>query len=107
MIRAGRLKHRVIIQSPVVAKGAAGGEVITWVHFRTVYAGVEPRTAKQIFTSAQLVSEISHVVIIRFIPGLSVKQRILYGTRIFEIKNTIDVEEKHERIEIHCKEVQL
>lgn len=54
--------------------------------------------------AGQTASAETVLIVIRFVTGLDGSMRIKYGTREFQIIGIIDVEEKHDWLEIDAEE---
>ena len=105
-MRAGRLRHRIYLQSKSVIRDAFGSEVITYVSEtpRPVSAGIEPVTVREYFGSQQPKGEVTHKVVIRYYKGVQLDWRVLWGTRQFNIVSIINVDERNKEMVLLCKE---
>lgn len=77
-MRAGELRHRLKIQRPVQVRTGSGAfdEVFeTWLE---VWGAVEPLTPREIFAAAQVQSDITTRVRIRYRPGITAKMRVAW-----------------------------
>src|SRR3990172_1397455 len=82
---AGRRNHRVTIQYLVASLDAAGQENLAYGRKRDEWAAVETLGGRELFNARQTLPTATHKLTIPWIDGLTTKQRILFGTRIFEI----------------------
>lgn len=104
-MRACKLNKRIIIQKLVESKNDFGELDGTWGNVKEVWAEVRPVTGKSFFSAQQINSEITHQVIIRYVPGISPNMRIIYKGREFEILHCMNFDEANEAIQIMCKEL--
>ena len=105
-MKAGRLRHQIIIQSVVESKDTFGGVDKVWSEFATVRAEIKPLAGREYFANEQNNSTISHKVVIRYLSGVTSKMRILFGARVFEIVSPpINFEEKNIEMQIMCREI--
>ena len=104
-MRAGELRHQVALQAPAKTFDSEGQEVITWTTVATVRAAVVPLTGREYFETRAVNAELTHKVTIRYRRGVKATWRVLYGSRALEVVSVADVEERHERLELMCKEV--
>lgn len=108
-MRAGLLGHRVTLQAPVEVRGADYADVQrTWANVATVWASVEPLSAREFFQNLEVQGELSARIRLRWssaIAGISQKWRVLYGSRVFEIQGVINVGEHGVELELLCAEV--
>lgn len=102
---AGKYNHQVYLQAPAKTFDSEGQEVITWTTVGTVWAEILPLTGREYFQAKAANSELTHEIHIRYRRNLKTIWRVLYGTRALEILSVADVEEKHEELELLCKEV--
>ncbi len=86
-MRAGRLKHRVIIESPADARDERGGVTKVWQTVGEVWAAVEPIRARERLTASQVVGDTTHKITLRYqaFPNLSERHRLNFGGRILHI----------------------
>lgn len=102
----GKLRHKIEIQSRTEPEtldkyGESSGE---WTTLISVWAAIEPASGKQLYVAEQIQAEISHVVTIRYYSGVTARQRIKFGGRIFDINFVRNVDERSVYQELYCKE---
>jgi SPP1 family predicted phage head-tail adaptor len=102
-LAAGRLDKRVTIQTPTRASDDGGGYTTAWADTATVFAAVEPLGGQERFAAQQIKASMTHKVIIRHRP-VNTRQRLLYGTRVFQIESVTDPNERGEMLELFCSE---
>lgn len=85
-MRAGDLRHRIVIQNHVEQQDSATGEVTTeWEAYATVWAAVSPLSARDLIAAQAGQSEASGRITIRYRPGVLSTMRILHRGQIFTI----------------------
>lgn len=104
LILAGELKRRVTLQERLTTKTPAGGQVTTWSDVATVFAKIDPRPGSEPLEAGAIRGVLSHVVRIRYRPGVTPAMRLLYGTRVLNIASVVDVEEAHVVLDLYCSE---
>ncbi|ENM0054915.1 phage head closure protein [Stenotrophomonas maltophilia] len=82
---AGRLRHRVLIQQQVTTKDSDGVEQTAWVDVATVWASVEPLSAREFIQSGQTQSAVTARITMRYRDGLSPSMRLVHRGEIFNI----------------------
>ncbi|HFR4183360.1 TPA: phage head closure protein [Bacillus cereus] len=82
-----------------------GNPLEPWQDIVKVWAAVNPLRGREFWQAASVNAENTIRVEIRYRKGITNNMRILYGERILEITNVIDVEEKHKEMHLMCKEV--
>jgi SPP1 family predicted phage head-tail adaptor len=105
---AGKLRHKIALQSRSTSLSGEGIPVETWTDVAgasSVPASLEPLKGHEYFQAAAVAAENTIPVTIRYRPGVTAALRILYGTRILNIRNVVDVEERHIKLILMCEEV--
>lgn len=64
-MQTGKLRNQVTIERKDGARDADGGERVTWVDVVTVWASIEPVSAREFLGSNQLQSEITGKITMR------------------------------------------
>lgn len=83
-MKAGRLRHVLVLQEKVVVKGTYGGEEITWNTIDTVRGSIEYLSGKEGFTGDAFWGKNIVRFKIRYI-NVSVLNRVVYDGRNFDI----------------------
>lgn len=104
MIRAGSLRHSVVIQERTLTADAYGGRTEAWATFATVWANVEPLSSSEQWRAQQVQSSVSHKVTIRYLAGIDSKMRVKHGTRYLHIGSIRNVDERNIELELLCTE---
>lgn len=82
-------RHRIEIQSLSLTPNDSGGQVETWSTFATVWASLTPKIVKEVNFAERIEPRIDHEIRMRYIAGVTATMRILFDSRIFEIKSII------------------
>ena len=110
MIDAGKLRHRVLLQSYTGAVDDYGDPLYSdddqWTPEAAVWAAIDPVSGKEFYAAEQAQSAVSHKLRLRYRPGVSAAWRGLYGSRVFRILSVIDWEERHESLLLMVQEVE-
>lgn len=108
MIPAGKLNKRVTLQQPGGSRDAVGERATTWSNIATVWASVDPLSTSQLAAAAQLQTNASIRVSVRWssaIAGVAADWRIKFGSRILVIAAPPrNVGESNQIIELLCSE---
>lgn len=112
---AGDLRRRIQLLQPVDTPNGSGGSTRTY----TVVSGCTSVPARitypppskkgdEVFTQGQVRSTVFTTITIRFRPSLNVNaaMRVGYGTRIFDIRTVLPVDEYRQEITLQVEEVQ-
>ena len=103
-MRAGRLRHQVVIQTPAEDNDSYGQAIKTWGTFATVHAAVEPLNGREFLAAAQINAETTTKITIRYLSGITQKMRISYDNRLFNIEAMKNIGERDRQIELMCSE---
>lgn len=86
---AYKLRHRVTLQKFTQTRDEMGAVVETWVDVATVWASIEPLSAREFIAAQSAQSEVSARIVIRYREGVMAKMRILHGSRIYNIEGVL------------------
>ncbi len=106
-LRIGELRHRLGIQAERATSDGGGGLTDPWadpVTVATVWGKVEPLTGGERLHAAQIQDRLSHRIVIRHRGGITAAMRIIFGTRVFNIRAVIDPGERGRFLELLCDE---
>ena len=107
-IRTGNLRHLVTIETPSGVKDKWGEVTKDTTTHTTIRASITPITSEQRERGAGVDAEVSHIIRTHWIAGIKSNMRIVYGTRIFQIKGVpINVDEKNKVLEMTCIEQEI
>ncbi|MCP5004525.1 MAG: phage head closure protein [Planctomycetes bacterium] len=103
-MRAGQLRHEIIIQSAATAPNSYGEGIETWSTFATVRASIIPISGKEYFSANQEQSSVSHKVSMRYLSGVNTKMRVLFGDRVYNVKSVINFQERDRELQLMVTE---
>ena len=113
-MRAGRLRHRVAIQTPAETRNARGEVTRTYPTVAVVRASVEPLSGKEMIVAQQVDSQVTTRVRLRYLAGVTSHSRVqLLGpdgdpdhpTRTLHVLSVIDHDQRHISMELMCEDV--
>jgi SPP1 family predicted phage head-tail adaptor len=91
-MRAGSLKHRVLIQEPVEERDASGGVTRTWQTVATRRAEIRSLTGRELTLARQARSSVNVQVRMRRWPDLTSRHRLVEVDGEGEVLRTLDVD---------------
>lgn len=103
-MNAGILRHKISFQSRTVSRDSFGAETVAWRTEKTVWASIEPISGREYFLAQQVQSEITHIIKIRYYSGVRTDWRVIFGSRIFDIKSVINLKERNNQMALMCRE---
>ena len=107
MIYAGALRQMVTIQRNEPALDQYGEESENWQYYATRRASVKPIRGREYFTSKEVASEVTHRIVMRHdrkVGAITPKDRIVMGSREFDIDSIMNIEERDRMLEIMAVE---
>ena len=103
-MRAGSLRHLITVQTPTDTVDATGATKQTYGTLITAWAMIRPIRAKEYIAAGQVFTEMSHLITMRYYPGVTTKCRVQFGTRYFDIMSVANTEERGETLSLICRE---
>lgn len=101
---AGPLRHEVIIQTRQTTQDDFGQVIATWTDGSPIWARVEPVRANEAPGQVQVQADVTHRIRMRGVHAVGVMDRIKFETRIFEVIESRNLEERGVWRELLCKE---
>ena len=87
------------------AQDSVGQQSTTWTTLGTAMAAIEPIRGREYYIASGDKADVTHEVRLRALPMfLKPRDRMKYGTRIFDIKSVIDVSERDREWLLMCVE---
>lgn len=90
----GNLRHRITIEQRTLASDGMGGSTETWSTLATLWAKVEPKSAKHKWIAESLTEITTHVITIRNRDDIDSSMRIKWDGRTFQIEGSYDRDER-------------
>jgi len=107
-MKAGNLRHRVSIQEQTQVPDGMGGFTPSWAAITgmdSVPAAIWPLSSKEQLDAMKLESLATNRVRIRYRPGITAKNRIVFGSRIFNILGApINLDERNRQLDFIVSE---
>lgn len=89
-MRAGRLRHRVTIEQPTTTQDPNTGEQVPgWAAVATVWASVEPLSAREFIAAGAGQSSVSARVMMRYRSDVTAGMRLTYRGKVYNIKGVL------------------
>lgn len=108
-MRAGDLRHPIMIQMATMTRDSAGQSVRTWTSGKNTQAAIWPLRGSEYFASQQLQAGVTHKIRIRHqtlanSTAIDPKHRIKFGSRYFSINSIINTDERNIMLDMMCTE---
>ena len=88
-MQSGKMRTPITVQTYTDSIASNGETTKTWTTFATAYAEIRPVSGKELAMAGKVQAELSSVIKIRFLTGLTSRMRIVSGTRTFEIVSIV------------------
>jgi len=100
-MRAGPLRHKIKIQEKTQTSDGMGGFTSAWADSFETRAAVMPLSSKEQLDAMKLESMITNKIRIRYRAGITSANRILFGSRVFNIKGApINYDERNKTLDL-------
>lgn len=106
--KSSKMRQHVTIQILNLTSDNAGGQNISWVDFKTIWARVENVTnsigravTSEALFAEQIENKNYYKITTRFISGITPEMRIIYDNKALNIKNINNIDEKDEFLQIY------
>lgn len=103
-VRAGKLRHEVDLRTLVQTPDGSGGQTEDYVTLATVFASIDRVDEMEQLNSGMQQNVTTHKIKIRYCDLLSVSDRVRFGTRVFEINEIDDAEQRNFTQTLMCME---
>jgi len=91
-----KLRHRITIQSRSTTPDAYGGQPTTWTDFAVnVAAAIRPLSSRELMAAQAVQAETSHMITIRYRPGIVAAMRAVYKGRYFNLATPLNTDERN------------
>jgi len=104
MIRAGRLRHRLELQTKTETRTSTGDVSMAWTTNSTVRGAIEPLTGREFVAASQTQNEVPVKILIRYHSTISDTWRILNNGLVYSILSIVNVDSKNKEMEIFCSQ---
>lgn len=104
-MRAGDLRNLISLQSYAETRSASGHARQTWSTYVSVWAKFRTLSGNERIAAQQASSVLTHEVSIRQLDFVKSGDRIVWGDRIFDIKDVRNVDELNVETRMLCTEV--
>lgn len=103
-MQLGKLRHKIVIQQPTETRNISGYPSVAWSTYKTVWASIMPMQGRETTIADQTGGDITHEVHLHYESGYTPKMRVKWGSRYFEIRSVINLEERDREVVLKCHE---
>ena len=101
---AGEYRNLITIQTVTTTQISDGSSSESWATYITVYAKIKPLTGREYYSAQQTQAEMTHNMYSRYTPGVLPSMRVSWNSRIFDIQDVVNVDERGAEMIMRCKE---
>ena len=103
-MRAGRLRHRLVLQSKTETRDAYGASIITWTTQDTVWGAIEPLSGREYLAQRQVQSEAKVRIVIRYHSTIDETWRVSHGGLYYDIVDVLNENTRDRQIILMCRQ---
>jgi len=103
-VAAGELRHVVSVQEKTQTRGSMGEVVEDWIEIAVIRCKIWAKTGKEAEEARRETGKTPVRFFARYVPGITIGQRLVFGTRIFDIKSAVNVGELNRELDITTEE---
>jgi SPP1 family predicted phage head-tail adaptor len=103
-MHTGTLRKRITIQAETSTPDSAGGYALSWTDVATVWADIKPESGREVFIAQHNEGRVTHRVTLRYYAGITTDMRVLYGSRVFNIRGVLNPNEANQWTELLVEE---
>ena len=85
IIDPGQLNRRLVLEAPIESNDGAGGVTRSFATVATLWASVEPASARGVVVADALGATVTHRIRIRYSADITLRHRFRDGEQIFRI----------------------
>lgn len=104
MFGFGAYRQRLYVQQENPVADTGGGNVMAWVTINTVWASIEPISGKEQLQAGKLTGSTMYRLRMRYDSAITPAMRFMFGSRIFNIRSILNVDERNRTMEIIAEE---
>lgn len=104
-MRAGRLRHRVTVQSASSSTDSFGQPQPSWASVGTYWANVVPLMGKEAERARQIRADVTHTVQMRIPTAITPEMRLSYDSRTLNIVEVVNIDERNREYRLTCVEI--
>jgi SPP1 family predicted phage head-tail adaptor len=88
-LAAGRLRHRIRIDEQIVHVNSSGEQDVAWEEVTTLWAAIEPLSARESLLAEQVQSKVNARITIRARDDIRASMRAVHGSTVYNIEGVI------------------
>lgn len=105
-MRAGLLRHRILVDEAVTAQDDTGDPVVSWTTRATVWGSIEPLRGRETLQAAQVLADMDTRIIIRWSPAvadITPRWRLRHQLDIYNVVSVANIGMRNVEMEIMAR----
>lgn len=100
----GQLRERITIQTLASTADTGGGISASFSDSETIHARIKPTNGKEVYAQGKVQDRVTHEILIRHNTSVTPKTRIKYGTRFFNVRAVLNIDERDRYMKVLAEE---
>lgn len=101
---SSRLRHRLTLQQLVQTPDSAGGYTASWDDVAQLWAEILPINGRERLFAGKVQAETTHRISIRYRNDISTSHRLVFESRVFNIRAIMNEHERDDMLELLVEE---
>lgn len=94
----------VSVQRQVSTRDAAGQVNDDWNEITQWWAAIKPISGREYFNASGERAEVTHEIGMRYGVDVRPRDRVVYGSRVFNVRSVLNIEERNRHLKLMCSE---
>ena len=103
-VSIGSMREQITIQTLGTTRDSGGGISSDYSDSQTIQASIKPLNGKEVYKQGKLQDNVTHEIMIRHNSSVTAKDRIKFGSRFFNIRSVMNVDERSRYMKILAEE---
>ena len=103
-MRAGKLRHRIEVQTSVETQDVYNQPTSVWTTAVTLWGSIEPLSGRELLSADAVMGEVNTRHRMRYDSNLTPKARLKHGTRYFDISVVRNIDDRDAEVEVLSRE---
>ena len=103
-LSVGKMRERIVIQSQGRTTDLGGGAAVAWSTVATTWARIVPSSGSESFSGMQVTNTNTFEITMRYRTNITTTNRILWGSRTFNIRSVINNNERDKYLTVVAEE---
>ena len=105
MAAAGKRRNLVKLQKAIVTTDEYGDGLTTYQTIATAWVSIKSLSGRELINAQQVSSEVTHEITAFFNQQISPRDRVLFGSREFNIESKANPDQREKDMVLICKEL--